>query len=195
MMIPAKALSETLSSMASSRLAAIRSRLDDLDDVLCAAILIEAARVMDYESVLMASDPEGYHLPYPTFDVMSRGWNSLLSYALPRLPRTEGMPFAESTAETRARARFLLHAFGEAAVLQKAADMSFHGFLTGSETEDGISLKSVFGENNDHFHDQLEADALEIALGGAKNTSSEGLLSADEALQITTRMTHSHFPK
>lgn len=188
MTIPAKALSETLSSMAALHLAAIRSRLDELDDMLCAAILIEAARVIDYESVLMASDPDGYHLPYPTFDVMSRGWNPLLSYALPRLPRTGGMPFAESTAETRARARSLLHAFGEAAVLQKAADMSFHGFLTGSETGDGISLKSIFGGDSDHFLDQLEADALEIALDGAENTSSEGLLSADKAHEIAATL-------
>ena len=171
MTIPSDILSEKLAQMALSQLSAIHARLNDFDDKLCTAILIEAARVIDYENVLMgASEDESHHLAYPAFDVMCRGWNPLLHYALPRLPKTVGIPIQESTATTRSHARSLLHAFGKCAVLQKAADMSLHGFLTGSETEGGISLKFTVGDDSDHFLDQLEAEALERALNGGADS-------------------------
>ena len=189
MTIPANILSETLSKLASSHLAAIRNRLDDFDDMLCTAILIEAARVIDYENVLMgSSEGESHHLPYPAFDVMCRGWNPLVHYVLPRLPKIRGIPIQESTSTTRSHARSILHAFGQYAVLQKAADMSFHGFLAGSETESGISLKFTVGEDSDHFLDQLEAEALEKALSGTEETTTVGRLAPDEVDELAASL-------
>jgi hypothetical protein len=174
-------LSGTLAQMARSQFAAIRDRLDDFDEMLCTAILIEAARVMDYENVLMGSnEDESHHLPYPAFDVMSRGWNPLLHYVLPRLPRITGIPIQESTRTTRSHARSLLHAFGKCSVLQKAADMALHGFLTGSESENGLSLRFTVSDDSDHFLDQLEADALEKALNGTENPETVGSMTASE---------------
>ena len=161
MTIPNRILSEMLGQMARSQLSAIHARLNEFDDMLCTAILIEAARVIDYENVLMgSSEDESHHLHYPAFDVMNRGWNPLLHYALPRFPKIIGIPIQESTATTRSHARSLLHAFGKCAVLQKAADMSYHGFLTGNKIEGGLSLKFTVGDDSDHFLDQLEAEAL-----------------------------------
>ena len=189
MTIPSDILSEKLAQMAQSQLSAIHARLNDFDDMLCTAILIEAARVIDYENVLMgSSEDESHHLPYPAFDVMCRGWNPFLHYALPRLPKTVGIPIQESTAATRSHARSLLHAFGKCAVLQKAADMSFHGFLTGSETEGGLSLKFTVGEESDHFLDQLEAEALERALNGNEDLKPIGGLAAAEVNDITASL-------
>lgn len=181
MTIPSDILSEMLAQMARSQLSAIHTRLDDFDAMLCTAILIEAARVIDYENVLIdSSEDESHHLPYPAFDVMSRGWNPLLHYALPRLPKTVGIPIQESTATTRSHARSLLHAFGKCAVLQKAADMALHGFLTGSETENGLSLKFMVSGDSDHFLDQLEGEALEKALNGDEQAQATGSLTAAE---------------
>ena len=175
-----------LAQVARSHLSAIRVRLDDFDDMLCTAILIEAARVIDYENVLMgSSEDESHHLPYPAFDIMSRGWNLLLHYALPRLPKTVGIPIQESTATTRSHARSLLHAFGKCAILQKAADMSLHGFLTGSESEGGLSLKFTVGDDSDHFLDQLEAEALDRAMNGDADSMPISSLTAAEVNDLT----------
>lgn len=180
MTIPNDILSEKLGQMARTHLLAIHCRLDDFDDMLCTAILIEAARVIDYENVLMgSSEDESHHLPYPAFDVMSRGWNPLLHYALPRLPKTVGIPIQESTATTRSHARSLLHAFGKCAVLQKAAEMALHGLLTGNETEGGLSLKFTVGDDSDHFLDQLEAEALERAFGDADSVTIDSMSTAE----------------
>ncbi|MFC3672960.1 hypothetical protein ACFS32_11575 [Novosphingobium pokkalii] len=172
--------------MARSHLTAIHERLDSFDELHFTAILIEAARVIDYENVLMNSrEDESYHLPYPAFDVMSRGWNPLLHYGLPRLPKTVGIPIQESTATTRSHARSLLHSFGASAILEKAADMALHGFLTGQETENGLNLKFTVGHDSDHFLDQLEADALETALNGGEDRESTGLMTAAEVDDLT----------
>ncbi len=189
MTIPSNILNQTLSQMAVSHLAAIHARLDDFDEMLCTAILIEAARVIDYENVLMGSSEDAsHHLPYPAFDVMCRGWNPLLHYALPRLPKTVGIPIQESTAATRSQARSLLHAFGNCAVLQKAADMSLHGFLAGSETENGISLKFTVSEDSDHFLDQLESEALERALNENEDPKTVESLTAAEVDDIAASL-------
>lgn len=181
MKVPDNLLSEKLAQMAQSQLSAIHTRLDDFDEMLCTALLIEAARVIDYENVLMgSSEDESHHLPYPAFDVMNRGWNPLLHYALPRLPTTVGIPIQESTPTTRSHARSLLHAFGKCAVLQKAADMALHGFLTGCESENGLSLKFTVSDDSDHFLDQLEADALERALNGTEGSKTVGRMTASE---------------
>jgi len=186
MTIPNDILSGMLAQVARSHLSAIRVRLDDFDDMLCTAILIEAARVIDYENVLMgSSEDESHHLPYPAFDIMSRGWNLLLHYALPRLPKTVGIPIQESTATTRSHARSLLHAFGKCAILQKAADMSLHGFLTGSESEGGLSLKFTVGDDSDHFLDQLEAEALDRAMNGDADSMPISSLTAAEVNDLT----------
>jgi hypothetical protein len=189
MTIPNDILSEMLAQMARSHLSAIRVRLDDFDDMLCTAILIEAARVIDYENVLMgSSEDESHHLPYPAFDIMSRGWNLLLHYALPRLPKTVGIPIQESTATTRSHARSLLHAFGKCAILQKAADMSLHGFLTGSESEGGLSLKFTVGDDSDHFLDQLEAEALDRAMNGDADSMPISNMTAAEVNDLTASL-------
>lgn len=181
MTIPSEILSKMLAQMARSQLSALHTRLDDFDEMFCTAMLIEAVRVIDYENVLMgSSEDESHHLPYPAFDVMSRGWNPLLHYALPRLPKTVGIPIQESTATTRSHARSLLHAFGKCVVLQKAADMALHGFLTGSETENGLSLTFTVSDDSDHFLDQLEAAALKKALHGNEPTRTTGSLTAAE---------------
>ena len=189
MTIPASTLSETLSKLASRHLAAIRNRLDDFDDLLCTAILIEAARVIDYENVLVgSSEDESHHLPFPVFDVMCRGWNPLLHYVLPRLPQIGGIPIQESTSTTRSHARSILQGFGQYAILQKAADMSFHGFLEGNEIENGIRLKFTVGEDSDHFLDQLEAEALEKALGGIESSMTGEMLTADEVDELAASL-------
>lgn len=189
MNIPNHILSDKLAEMARSLLSAIYDRLDDFDDMLCTAIVIEAARVIDYENVLMgSSENEGHHLPYPAFDVMCRGWNPLLHYALPRLPRVAGIPFQESTPTTRSHARSLLHSFGKCAVLQKAADMALHGLLAGNETEGGLSLKFIVGDDSDHFLDQLEAEALEQALNGDADSTLIDSMTAAEVNDLTASL-------
>lgn len=189
MTIPNDILSKMLRQMAQSQLSEIHARLDDFDDMLCTLILIEAARVIDYENVLMSScDDESHHLPYPAFDVMSRGWNPLLHYMLPRLPRTIGIPIQESTPTTRSHARSLLHAFGKCAVLQKAADMSLHALLIGNETESGLSLKFTIGDDSDHFLDQLEAEALKRALNGDADSMAIGSMTAAEVNDLTASL-------
>jgi hypothetical protein len=168
--------------LAESHLAGIHARLDEFDDMLCTAILIEAARVIDYENVLMGSTAdESHHLPYPAFDVMCRGWNPLLHYALTRLPESTGIPIQESTPLTRSHARSLLHAFGKCVVLQKASEMALHGLLTGRESGTSLSLKFMIGEDSDHFLDQLEVEALEKALNGNEESAAhaEGLTGAE----------------
>ncbi len=64
MTIPNDLLSKRLAQMARSHLTAIHERMDSFDELHFTAILIEAARVIDYENVLMNSrEDESYHLP------------------------------------------------------------------------------------------------------------------------------------
>jgi hypothetical protein len=190
MNIPNNLLSANLAQMAETHLASVRASLDRLDNVACTTILIEAARVIDYENVLMGSDAdEAHHLPYPVFDVMCRGWNPLLNYLLPRLQEHGGVPIQESTPNTRSYARSLLHAFGQCSVLRKAADMAFHGFLTGHKSGDVLRLKFTISDQSDHFLDRLEADELEITLNGKANgKSNRGSMAKDEIDKIVTSL-------
>lgn len=161
--------------------------LDGLEGAPLALILIEAARVLDYETVFMGlSSDDSVQLKYPDYDVLSRGWNPLMAYILPRLPSLQGIPVSESSSKSRGQIRSLLYAFGKIAMLKKSADMAFHGLLVGEEIDGLLSLRMPL-EESDHFLDQVEDEKLTTALKLNKRETKESksrLLSKEAIEEI-----------
>jgi hypothetical protein len=76
-------LSEKLEMLADLQHDHVKTVLSDMDRMNGAGWLVEAARVMDYEHLMNSSDAESDHLQYTEFDMLTRGWNSLLALLLP----------------------------------------------------------------------------------------------------------------
>lgn len=161
--------------------------LDELEGAPLALILIEAARVLDYETVFMGlSSDDSVQLKYPDYDVLSRGWNPLMAYILPRLPSLQGIPISESSSKSRGQIRSLLYAFGKIAMLKKSADMAFHGLLEGEEIDGLLSLRMPL-EESDHYLDRVEDEKLATAFKlneRATKESKSRLLSKEEIEEI-----------
>ena len=162
--------------------------LDGFEGAQYSLILIEAARVLDWETVLMGlSSDDSLQLKYPDYDVLSRGWNPLMANILPRLPSLHGIPISESSSESRGQIRSLLYAFGKIAILKKSADMAFHGLLEGEDMDGLLSLRMPLSEESDHFLDQLEDQKVATTLKlneRADRESKSRLLSKEEIEEI-----------
>lgn len=192
MTIDQKTLSQRLSLLCEEQRELATRIISSLDSALYTVILIEAARVMDYETSIMGlSSDDAQLLKYPDFDVLSRGWNPLLAFLLPKIPELAGIPIQESSPESRGRLRSILHAFGKIAVLKKASDMAFHGFLVGEDIDGVLNLTMPLEADGDHFLDQLEGDKLDKiqnadSSGGPKNSFKQ--LSTEEVNQIISTL-------
>lgn len=180
------ALSARLSDMADTLMRRLVTELEPCPPQACAGLLIEAARVLDYENVRMLLEEKGDgSIDYPSFDLMCRGWNPLAHLLLPRLEDFGGIRIRESTPHLRSGIRGLLHSFGQYVILKKASDMALHGYLSGTYMADRLELLFAVGYDTDHFADQLDIDELEHAFAEhGPQEASEDIVSPERTREL-----------
>lgn len=172
---------QTLRDLAAGHLSRITEQLDAFQPIECAALLVEAARVMDqhhiYEFAVSARDSE---TDYLRFDLAVRGWNALLRQLLMRMPTMIGIPLAPSTPDTRAQALDILHSFGAYAAMAKGLAMYEVDMLDIQADEGVLRLGIAAGVRSDHFLDALEVDRMRKAVRALEGPRPADALTAEQ---------------
>jgi len=145
-----------LRSLAAEALASVVSVLpsDNIRRLIC---MIEATRVVDYNTIIDGLLPPGRRLPAPDLEIVKTGWGALAAECLAPFAQAGAFPLMESTAETRRAVMGMLHRCGQSVHLRRAADMVQFGLMTASETHSVIELARA-----PHTHSEF-LDILEFA--------------------------------
>ena len=148
--------SETLDRLARLELAPVVSQLRSLPPGGAQVLMIEAARVLDHLNVEQHLSRSGPVLSPQDFDIVSRGWNLLLSHLFAGWGEIDGFPLKASTPDTQATLLNWLHVCGRAATFAWAAEMLRHGIIEADVRGYEITLRLSARAALDHFHDQLD---------------------------------------
>ncbi len=154
-------VNEKLVQLSQQELSASNALLEKMPDDEVAVFTIEACRALDYWFVhsVFSSDPR-QKLSEQDLNIVSRGWNPLMSKVLPRLGKLHGFPLLESSQETIGAAMGELHRLGRHVLLEKTADLVARKLAVGATCGDELSIRLDYSGNTDLFLDQIEDDLL-----------------------------------
>ncbi|MFN7107006.1 MAG: hypothetical protein ACK4MY_02185 [Brevundimonas sp.] len=182
-----------LQALGEAELADVVTFVGQQADWSCGALLIEACRALDNMQVMQnLGRPPGKYIPVADFDLITRGWNILLSLLLPRVGRFSGIPAAPSTEQTRHIVLNLMHACGRYVMLTDTAERIRHGMVEGSVLGDDIELSLSEAVQADFFHDQVDrARVLDLKM---KFVASEPTTDSDISPALRAEMRTHVFP-
>ena len=157
--------------------------------------LVEAGRLLDYENVVRTFGRHPQTQPDPDFDIQKRGWNLLLSMALPRSRALAGVPMRESTTDALAAAGVLLHQLGRAVLLKECVEMMRAGILVAERRGDVIGLAMHERTRADHFLDRMEHSRLEdLDIERESDANFEGIEAAFKPAELDDKLLSLVFP-
>lgn len=154
-------ISDLLEALAAKEFSEATAWAARMESPLQTVVLMEACRTIDIHHVMQFISANTEHkIPDFDFDLMMRGWNSLLSIILPHVKDMGGVPSAESTPQTRGLAFAALTNLGRASLCRETARRIRYGMMTGSVADSTVRVRMTDRCGIDHFLDRLDHDGL-----------------------------------
>jgi len=150
-----------LVALADKELERIKKTIPD-DPATCFTMVLEITRMRDFLRFGPKDEVEKYGISFQEVDVLESGWNMAVSFLFKSIRHFQGIPFMESTKETKNLALSVLYQFGCITLLKRTAEMLKSGILVVDPQDHSNRYKfSISTEGKSQFLDQMEHSYLE----------------------------------